>query len=161
MNKVKHDTRSLFITWSRPQGDCAECRWPWFGLLFWQSPSLYGPVNGLTVIAFVVAANQPCANVGSWSLLKSQREVSPSERVRPSGRFVPFLEVLTDFKFCVTTDDNRFVVGYELWWWHRIIIITITAVMCIIPWYRIIIEQPLAFPRLGDATHSVPLILPE
>jgi hypothetical protein len=126
------DLHCLLITWCRPQGDCAECRWPSFGRLFWQSPSLCGPVSGLTVIVFVVAANQPCANVGSWSLPKSQRGVSPSERVWPPGRFVPFLEVLTDFKFCVTTDDNRFVIGYGLWWWHWI---TIT-VMCLIPWYR-------------------------
>jgi hypothetical protein len=64
-------------------------------------PSLYGPVNSLTVIGFVVAANQPCAVVDSWSLPKSQKGVNPSEGVRPPGKYGCIFDVWTDFGFCI------------------------------------------------------------
>ena len=64
-------------------------------------PSLYGPVNTSTVTVLVVAANQPCANVDSWSLPKSQRGVNLSEGVRPPGKYGCFCDVWTDLRFCI------------------------------------------------------------
>jgi hypothetical protein len=81
-------------------------------------PSLYGPVNSLTVIVLVVAANQPCANVDSWSLPKSQRGVNLSEGVRPPGKYGCIFDVWTDFRFCIAADyllTSRFVIDFGLW----------------------------------------------
>lgn len=64
-------------------------------------PSLYRPVNSLTVIVLVVPANEPCANVDSWSLPKSHRGVNPSEGVRPPGKYGCIFDVQTAFRFCI------------------------------------------------------------
>jgi hypothetical protein len=96
-------------------------------------PSSYGPFNSLTVIASVVAANQPCANVDSWSLPKSQRGVNPSEGVRPPGIPGCFLKVWTDFWFYVTdrlSFDSCFVIGCGLCRWYCIVIRAGTSMCC-------------------------------
>ena len=99
-----------------------------FRLVVRTVPSLCGPVNSLTVIVLVVAANQPCANVDSWSLPKSQRGVNLSEGVRPPGKCGYIFDVWADFRFLYRSRvsfDSRFAIDFGLWWWHWIIIILI------------------------------------
>jgi len=89
-----------------------------FGLVVRTVPSLYGPVNSLTVIVLVVAANQPCANVDSWSLPKSQRGVNLSEGVRPPGKYGCIFDVCTDFRFLYRSRvsfESRFAIDFGLW----------------------------------------------